>query len=91
MHQITLATHQNPSSNRTVSVRHQALYFQLQEHHCVDPEIPVSAGTDDFLDSDDILNGWFPNGITFMHFPVLLSFIRILLLLTAFMFPLGWC
>lgn len=71
MHQFALATHYN-SSNRTVAVRHQALYFELQEHHCLDPETPVSAGTDQLLDSDNILNAYFPSGIVFTHSSVII-------------------
>ncbi|KAF8963146.1 hypothetical protein BDZ97DRAFT_1051779 [Flammula alnicola] len=58
--------HQANPSHSTISVRHRPLYWQLQEHHCLSPNEPVSLGVDDnFL--DDFLNAWLPRGVTFTH------------------------
>ncbi|KDR78686.1 hypothetical protein GALMADRAFT_244185 [Galerina marginata CBS 339.88] len=59
----SLINHQfNPS---TVSVRHEPLYWELKEHHCLSPNDPLTPGMDDW--GDDLLNAWLPRGATFTH------------------------
>ncbi|KAF9475448.1 hypothetical protein BDN70DRAFT_883714 [Pholiota conissans] len=49
-----------------ISVRHRPLYWQIKEHHCMSPNDPVSIGADSDA-FDDILNAWFPRGVTIIH------------------------
>ncbi len=39
------------------------LYWDLQEHHCLQPTEPLSPGADEY-EGDDVLNAWLPRGFS---------------------------
>jgi hypothetical protein len=50
----------------TISVRQQPLYWELQEHRCLSPNVPLASGIDPENDLvEDVLNAWIPRGTTF--------------------------
>lgn len=56
---LVLNSQTNPAS---IPLHHQPLYWNLREHHCLNPDQPVLAGTD-AAGGDDILSAWLPRGI----------------------------
>ncbi|KII89697.1 hypothetical protein PLICRDRAFT_39834 [Plicaturopsis crispa FD-325 SS-3] len=59
----------NPRSSNTLQLHSQLVYCTLREHHCISPDDPLSLGTDDTGEGDDILNAWFPQGTTVKDIP----------------------
>ncbi|THH31032.1 hypothetical protein EUX98_g3171 [Antrodiella citrinella] len=58
---VTSATFPTNFSVENPSMIMQPIYFYLREHHCINPELPLSTGgTHDGFD-EGIVNGWFPS------------------------------
>ncbi|KDQ49740.1 hypothetical protein JAAARDRAFT_615232 [Jaapia argillacea MUCL 33604] len=48
----------NPALVSTVPIYHHEVSFTLREHHCLEPNIPLPVGADEW--AHDVLNAWFP-------------------------------
>ncbi|KAF9072586.1 hypothetical protein BDP27DRAFT_1261363 [Rhodocollybia butyracea] len=53
--------------SETIALYRHPLYFALQEHHCLNPDIPLTPGKD-CLGGDDVLNAWLPQGLKIIEF-----------------------
>ncbi|KAF8896693.1 hypothetical protein BD779DRAFT_1497292 [Infundibulicybe gibba] len=59
----TMNPHLHPNSMR---LQQRPLYWDLEEHHCLNPDQPIPGGIDE-IGGDDVLNAWLPRGITIHH------------------------
>jgi hypothetical protein len=57
-------------SPSTVGISQDRISLEFQEHHCLRPDEPLIAGTDETGSGDDILNAWFPRNAVIRHLEV---------------------
>ncbi|KAF7977139.1 hypothetical protein HWV62_4543 [Athelia sp. TMB] len=51
----------------SVGISQDRISLEIQEHHCLSPDEPLSAGTDATGFGDDILNAYLPRGTAIRH------------------------
>lgn len=59
----------NPHRNTSVPLLSHPLFWELREHHCLDPKGRLPPGLDDF-GGDDFLNAWLPQKCEVKHLEV---------------------
>ena len=64
----------NPSTDpASVGMSLDRVQFEFKEHHCIQPDVPLIAGTDESGYGDDILNAFIPEDAEFSDVGVGLS------------------
>ena len=49
----------------SVPTSHDSMHIRLREHHCLEPDTPLSPGRDAFDWGNDFLNAWIPREAKF--------------------------
>lgn len=63
---MDILRHRESYRKKSAAMYSRPLFWELEEHHCLEPNVPVDPGLDDF-GGDDFLSAWFPRHCQVKH------------------------